>query len=140
MGKTLNVIEDFAYLTAGDVLTLLEDGSEYVIESHEVFDRNNDDNTEFKSSFTSRFSISPAYAQELIENGVLEDPNQMHDLHNETFVNVFDEIDDLLETYGIELDNLPNTMKDQPECLKVEKATVLSNLVNVLNHLKSLKK
>lgn len=140
MGKTLNVIEDFAYLTAGDVLTLSEDGTEYVAESHEVFDRNSDDNTEFRSSFTSRFTISPAYAQELIENGILEDPSYTDDATNRSFVNVFDEIDDLLSTYGEELEKLPTEMKDQPECLKVEKATVLSNLVSVLNHLKSLKK
>jgi len=140
MGKTLTVIEDFAYLTAGDTFTLSEDGTEYVAEQHEVFDRNSDDDNEFKSTFSSRFTISPAYARELIENGILEDPYDTPSAKDENFVNVFDEIDDMLMQYGTELDELPDKMKNQPECLKVEKTTVLTNLVKVLNHLKSLKK
>lgn len=138
MGKTLNVIEDFAYLTQGDVFTLSEDGSEYVAEQNEVFDRNDDQNGNYKSSFTSRFTISPAYAKELIAEGILEDP--WNNKVDENFVNVFDEIDDMLTTYNSELNTISDTMKGQPECLKVEKTTVLTNLIKVLNHLKSLKK
>lgn len=138
MGKTLNVLEDFAYLTPGDVLTLSEDGSEYVFEQNESLDRNDDNDNNFKSNFTARFTISPAYAKELIEQGVLEDPYDTD--QNDNFVNIFDEIDEMLDCYTTELRSIPESMKNQPECLKVEKTTVLSNLIKTLNHLKSLRK
>lgn len=139
MNKTLNVIEDFAYLTPGDVFTLSDDGSEYVIEENEVFDRSDDKDGLFKSTYNSRFAISPAYAKELIKHGILEDPYDTKE-NDGTFVNVFDEIDTLIDRYNDDLQKLPKEMENQPECLKVERTTVLTNLLNVLKHLKSLKK
>ena len=138
MRKTLNVIEDFAYLTPGDVFVLSDDGKEYVAEENYVTDEG-DENNSFKSSFSSKFAISPSYARELIKHGILEDPYDVK-TDDGTFVNVFDEIDTLIDQYETDLQKLPKEMEDQPECLKVEKTTVLTNLVNVLKHLKSLKK
>jgi hypothetical protein len=59
---------------------------------------------------------------------------------NDKFVNVFDEIHDMLETYTEELSNIDEDMANQPACLKIEKETVLRNLINALSHLNSLKK
>lgn len=137
MRNTLNVIEPFMYLEPGDTFELTKDGN-YVAEQHEVFNRNNDDNDAIKSSFYSSFTISPNYAKELIKAGILEDPFATK--NTEPFVNVFDEIDDMLVTYNSELNNINTDMKDQPECLKVEKTTVLKNMIKMLNHLKGLKK
>lgn len=137
MRNTLNVIEPFMYLEPGDTFELTKDGN-YVAEQNEVFNRNNDENDVIKSSFHSAFTISPDYAKELIKAGILEDPFATK--NTEPFVNVFDEIDDMLITYNSDLNNIDKDMKDQPECLKVEKTTVLKNMIKMLNHLKGLKK
>lgn len=139
MGKTLNVIEEFAYLTPGDKFVLSDDGSEYIAEQNEIFNRSDDKSGAFKSSFSYKFTISPAYARELIKKGILEDPSDVK-TNNSDFVNVFDEIDDMIYEYENDLNNIPKTMEDQPECLKVERTTVLKNIVKVLYHLRSLKK
>lgn len=73
--------------------------------------------------------------ESLIKYEILEEVVEKND-----FVNVFDEIDNLLNKYSEELSQIDTTMADAPECLKVEKRTVLANLSKVLNYLKSLKK
>lgn len=135
MSKVLNVIEPFMFLETGDKFELNENADSYVYEHNESF--KNKDN-KIKSSVTSVFSISPEYAKELIKNGILEDPFATKT--NSSFVNVFDEIDDMLIKYNADLRNIDKDMKGQPECLKVEKTTVLSNLIKVLTHLKGLRK
>lgn len=56
------------------------------------------------------------------------------------FVNVFDEIDNMLDAYTKDLKNINTDMDNAPECLKVEKTTVLKNLIKTLNYLKNLRK
>ena len=56
------------------------------------------------------------------------------------FVNIFNEIDKLISEYSKDLDGIDNEYKDMPECLKVEKVTVIKNLLKLLTYLKSLKK
>ena len=58
----------------------------------------------------------------------------------EHFVNVFNAIDNMLDTYKSDLKNIDIDMSDAPECLKVEKTTVLRNLIKTLDYLKNLKK
>lgn len=99
---------------------------------------NNREDGEMKTSFSSKFVISAKYAEELIKSGILEDPFATK--NTEPFVNVFDEIDDMLIIYSNELKNIDKDMKDQPACLKVEKTTVLNNMIKILNHLKGLKR
>ena len=137
MNKTLNVIEPFMYFEPGDVFERTEDGN-YVCEDSEFTTVNNESNGEMKTSYTSKFVISDKYAEELVKNGILEDPFATK--NTEPFVNVFDEIDDMLTIYSNELKNLDKDMKDQPTCLKVEKTTVLNNMIKLLNHLKGLKR
>lgn len=137
MNKTLNVIEPFMYFEPGDVFERTEDGN-YVCEDSEFTTVNNESNGEMKTSYTSKFVISNKYAEELVKKGILEDPFATK--NTEPFVNVFDEIDDMLTVYSNELKNLDEDMKDQPTCLKVEKTTVLNNMIKLLNHLKGLKR
>lgn len=137
MNKTLNVIEPFMYFEPGDVFERTEDGN-YVCEDSEFTTVNNESNGEMKTSYTSKFVISNKYAEELVKKGILEDPFATKNI--EPFVNVFDEIDDMLTIYSNELKNLDEDMKDQPICLKVEKTTVLNNMIKLLNHLKGLKR
>lgn len=137
MSKILKVIEPFFLVNVGDTFVLSEDGKFYIAEHNEEFHTAKDDG-DMSSSYTSEFKISLKWAEQLIEDGYLEEVTISDG--KSTFVNVFDEIDNLLNKYTNELNDLPKTMADAPECLKVEKTTVLSNMIKVLEHLKSLRK
>lgn len=137
MTKVLKVISPFFVMEVGDTFVLSEKGDVYVSEHNEEFHKNDDSNS-LNSSYKSTFCISPDYAQELIKEGYLENVEETQE--NRKFVNVFDEIQKLIVKYSTELKNLPEDMKDYPECVKVERATVLNNLLEVLNYLKNLRK
>jgi len=138
MSKILRVIDPFFTVEIGDTFVLSEDGKSYIAERSEEFHTAKDDNSDLVSSFKSSFSISTKWAKQLIEDGYLEEATELE--NTKSFVNVFDEIDTLLNKYQAELGKLPDTMAGKPECLKVERATVLSNMIKLLTHLKSLRK
>ena len=115
--KELKVIEPFFNLEIGDKLTLTEDGKSYVFtDSDSSVDKTESGDSKF--SFSAIFKIDSVYAQELIKNGYLEEVDYKK---NDTFRNVFDEIDIMLNRYNEELDNLDRDFDDKPACLKVEK-------------------
>ena len=137
MAKVLRVIDPFFDMNVGDTFTLTEDGKFYVFEKNEEFHTANvGSDSDMTSSYKSCFKISQKWAKQLIEDGYLEEV----DTKDNKFVNVFDEIDKLLNEYNTELKNIPDTMKETPECLKVERTTVLSNIIKVLSYLKTLRK
>lgn len=135
MAKTLRVIESFFVMEVGDTFILSDDGKYYVSCRNEEF-RNNSEDGSVDSSYTSEYRISTEYAKDLIENGYLEEVGST----KREFVNVFDEIDNLIDRYQIELNNLDKDLANEPQCVKVEKTTVLTNLLSVLTHLKTLRK
>lgn len=135
MAKTLRVIDSFFVMELGDTFTLSEDGQYYTAEHNEEFHKNDENNT-LNSAFSSTFRISQDYAKQLIEDGYLEEV----DPEPKKFVNVFDEIDNLIERYKHELSNINTELAGEPQCVKVEKETVLTNILSVLNHLKNLRK
>jgi hypothetical protein len=135
MSKTLRVIDSFFTVEVGDIFTISEDGKSYVFQRNEEF-RKAGDEGEVNSSYASTFSISAAYAKQLIEDGYLEEVDEK----KTSFVNVFDEINNLINRYQAELSNIDIDLADQPQCVKVEKTTVLTNILSVLNHLKTLRK
>jgi len=137
MSKILRVIDPFFEMEIGDTFTLTEDGKLYSSEHNEEF-RKAGDNDEVNAIYNSVFNISVEYAKELIKEGYLEEVTE--NKKQNTFVNVFDEIDNLIKKYQLELNNIDTTMKDAPQCMKVEKTTVLTNILSVLNHLKTLRK
>ena len=137
MSKILRVIEPFFVLNVDDTLTLAEGGKFYVAEHDEEFHSNSED-SDLMSSYKASFTISTKWAKQLIEDGFLEEVVEKQ--NDKKFVNVFDEIDNLLEKDEGELDNIDNDMANEPECVKVEKTTVLNNIIKVLNHLKTLRK
>lgn len=137
MSKTLRVIEPFFVMELNDTFTLSDDGKSYLSEHNEEFRTAREDG-DMTSSYNSTFAISPKWAQQLIEDGYLEEVDAPKT--DSKFVNVFDEIDNLIVRYQKELDEIPMMLNGQPECLKVEKTTVLTNILSVLNHLKSLRK
>ena len=135
MAKTLRVISDFLDMNPGDTFEYNEDTKMYVAERSEEFHRSDDSDSELRSIYSSSFAISEGYAKELIQDGILEDADD-----TKNFVNVFDEIDSLTSRYENELKNLNKDMKEFPECMKVERTTVLTNMITLLTYLKSLKK
>lgn len=137
MKKILRVVEPFFTAELGDTFTFSDKTNLYESQTQEEFRKSDEDN-EVTSSYNATFSISKAYAQELIEDGYLEEVDTT--TTDKPFTNVFDEIKTLKEKYSSELSKLDEDMKLSPQCLKVERETVLSNLVKVLNHLESLKK
>ena len=136
MAKTLRVIDSFFVMEAGDIFTLSEDGKFYTAEHNEEFHKSGDTD-ELNSAFSSTFRISVDYAKQLIDGGYLEEVNPEP---KKKFVNIFDEIDSLITRYQNELNSIDTDFADEPQCLKVEKTTVLTNILSVLNHLKTLRK
>jgi hypothetical protein len=137
MAKVLRVIEPFFDMDVDDTFVLTDDGKSYVFEKNEEFHTNSPEIDDMTSTFKSTFKISTKWAKQLVEDGYLEEVNEKN---NSKFVNVFDEIEKLLNAYQTELKELPTTMKESPECLKVERTTVLSNMIKVLSYLKTLRK
>ena len=110
----------------------------YTSQHNEEFHKAGEEN-EISSSFNATFNISKEYAKELIDEGYLEEVVETTK-KNTNFVNVFDEIDSLIVRYSNDLKNIDLDLAGQPECLRVEKTTVLKNILSVLNHLKTLRK
>lgn len=139
MTKTLRVIDPFFVMDLGDTFELSENGKMYVSKHKEEFYKMDSDNIdEIKSSYNSEFQISPEYAKTLIDDGYLEEVRETE--KTTPFVNVFDEIDTLLDKYKKGLNSLEEDTIGLPACVKVERESVLTNLVTLLEHLKSLKK
>ena len=136
MTKILKVIKPFFVMEVGDTFEYSEDTKDYKSVYSEEHNSSNEENSTVVSSYNSVYTISEDYAKMLIENGYLEEvtPN------DKRFVNIFDEIDSLLAKYSTDLNILLNSTDDTPQCLKVEKETVLRNMIKLLQHLKSLKK
>lgn len=136
MTNKLKVVEPFYNLEVGDELVLTEDGKNYVFEVSESNESTSDNGNTNDASFTARFTLSVDYAKALLDEGYLE---EVADKDTE-FKNVFTEIDNLLDKYRTELSTINDDFKNLPACLKLEKKTVLGNLVKVLQHLRDLKK
>ena len=136
MSKTLQVVEPFFTLSAGDILELSKDGKSYVNTRNDEFCKANSNGDDISSSYSSTIRFSTAYAKELVEDGYLCEETD----GGREFVNIFTEIDRLIEKYGDELESLDEDMAAVPQCVKLERYTVLNNLITLLTHLKGLKK
>jgi hypothetical protein len=140
MAKTLRVVEPFLVLMTGDMFEYDEETNMYVSQRKEEYYENGDSHSkQIKSTFSTNFSISPEYAKDLINEGILEEATETE--QNKTpFVNIFDEIDTLLARYTEQLNDVEENSNDLPACMKIERETVLNNMITLLKHLKSLKK
>ena len=136
MAKILRVTAPFLTAEVGDKFELTENNSYSLKKNEDFYKIAGDKTSDIKSSFASTVVLSADYANELMDEGYLEEYNE----EKKSFVNVFDEVDRLICKYAEELDNINETMKNEPEVLRLEKTTVLTNLIKVLNHLKNLKK
>ena len=137
MAKILRVVEPFLVVNLGDVFEYSNEEKMYISKHNEEFYKADDTANDVKSSYTSEFKISVEYAKALVEEGYLEEATEVSD---KSFVNIFDEIDSLLTKYKKGLETIEQDMADLPICVKVERQTVLTNMITLLEHLKSLKK
>jgi hypothetical protein len=138
MAKTLRVIDPFFVMELGDTFEYSDEAKMYVSKHKEEFYKTDSDKIgDIKSSYNSEFQISTEYAESLIKDGYLE---EVIEDEKPTFVNIFDEINTLLDRYKQGLNTLDKDTLDLPACVKVEREVVLTNLVTLLEHLKSLKK
>lgn len=136
MTKILNVIKPFFVMENGDTFEYNADTDQYESVYNEEHNSSNEDNSTVVSSYNSVYRISKEYAKMLLDNGYVEEVDE-----KKRFVNIFDEIDNKLSEYNEELYTLSNGDNDDtPQCLLVEKETVLRNMIKLLEYLKGLKK
>jgi hypothetical protein len=136
MTKILKVIKPFFVMENGDTFEYNADTDQYESVYNEEHNSSNEDNSTVVSSYNSVYRISKEYAKMLLDNGYVEEVDD-----KKRFVNIFDEINNKLSEYNEELYTLSNGDNDDtPQCLLVEKETVLRNMIKLLEYLKGLKK
>lgn len=141
MAKILKVTKPFFVMEIGDTFEYDANTKQYKNVYNIEHNGSDEKNTTVVSTYNSVYTISEEYAKMLIDNGYLEESYIDTESEKPTqFVNIFNEIDKLISEYSKDLDGIDNEYKDMPECLKVEKATVIKNLLKLLTYLKSLKK
>lgn len=136
MTKILKVIKPFFVMESGDTFEYNTDTEQYESVYNEEHNSSNEDNSTVVSSYNSVYRISKEYAKMLLDNGYVEEVDE-----KKRFVNIFDEIDNKLSEYNNELYTLKTKADENtPQCLLVEKETVLRNMIKLLEYLKGLKK
>lgn len=136
MTKILKVIKPFFVMENGDTFEYNADTDQYESVYNEEHNSSNEDNSTVVSSYNSVYRISKEYAKMLLDNGYVEEVDE-----KKRFVNIFDEIDNELNEYNNELYTLKTKADENtPQCLLVEKETVLRNMIKLLEYLKGLKK
>lgn len=136
MTKILKVIKPFFVMENGDTFEYNADTDQYESVYNEEHNSSNEDNSTVVSSYNSVYRISNEYAKMLLDNGYVEEVDE-----KKRFVNIFDEIDNKLSEYNNELYTLKTKADENtPQCLLVEKETVLRNMIKLLEYLKGLKK
>lgn len=136
MTKILKVIKPFFVMENGDTFEYNADTDQYESVYNEEHNSSNEDNSTVVSSYNSVYRISNEYAKMLLDNGYVEEVDE-----KKRFVNIFDEIDNKLNEYNNELYTLKTKADENtPQCLLVEKETVLRNMIKLLEYLKGLKK
>lgn len=141
MAKILKVTKPFFVMEIGDTFEYDANTKQYKSVYNIEHNGSDEKNTTVVSTYNSVYTISEDYAKMLIDNGYLEESYIDTEQEKPTqFVNIFNEIDKLISEYSKDLNDVDNEYKDMPECLKVEKVTVIKNLLKLLTYLKSLKK
>ena len=136
MTKILKVIKPFFVMENGDTFEYNADTDQYESVYNEEHNSSNEDNSTVVSSYNSVYRISKEYAKMLLDNGYVEEVDE-----KKRFVNIFFEIDNKHNEYNNELYTLKTKADENtPQCLLVEKETVLRNMIKLLEYLKGLKK
>lgn len=139
MTKILKVVKPFFVMEIGDTFEYDNDTNQYKSVYNVENNSSNDNNSTVMSSYSSVYAISTEYAKVLIGQGYLEQVDE-NTAESKKFVNVFDEISNLISVYNKDLADVLRSDDNTPQCLKVERETVLRNMIKLLEHLNSLKK
>lgn len=139
MTKILKVVKPFFVMEIGDTFEYDNDTNQYKSVYNVENNSSNDNNSTVMSSYNSVYTISIEYAKVLIGQGYLEQVDE-NSAESKKFVNVFDEISNLISVYNKDLADVLRSDDNTPQCLKVERETVLRNMIKLLEHLNSLKK
>lgn len=136
MAKILKVTKPFFVMEIGDTFEYDANTKQYKSVYNIEHNGSDEKNTTVVSTYNSVYTISEEYAKMLIDNGYIEEVDE-----KKRFVNIFDEIDNKLSEYNNELYTLKTKADENtPQCLLVEKETVLRNMIKLLEYLKGLKK
>ncbi len=139
MTKILKVVKPFFVMEIGDTFEYDNDTNQYKSVYNVENNSSNDNNSTVMSSYSSVYTISTEYAKVLIGQGYLEQVDE-NSAESKKFVNVFDEISNLISVYNKDLADVLRSDDNTPQCLKIERETVLRNMIKLLEHLNSLKK
>ena len=135
MDKVLKVKKSFLGTDVNDVFEYDKENNTYELNKNHTYSQVEDGNPyTVKSSY--EVSLSADNINDLINKGYLV---PVKDENKKVYVNIFDKIDELINLYISELKNIDEDMKNAPACLKIEKQTVLENLVQTLESLKQYK-
>lgn len=137
MAKKLIVLEPFALLNTGDELIWSKEEGMYVAEYDEKENTLSEDK-KYLANYYSKYSLSEDYAKVLIKEGFLKEDTP--ESKKTEFVNVFDEINKLQNKYADDLMDLNRNRNKMNRYEAIEKETVLTNILTVLDHLKTLRK
>ena len=134
MDKVLKVKKSFLGVEIGDTFEYNKDENTYNCDKSNIYSYCGNNECTVKSNYSVSLSVDETKG--FIEKGYLEAvKNDKKSEH----VNVFDKIDSLIRLYTADLNNLDEDMKDSPVCMKVEKQTVLENMIDTLWSLKQYK-
>ena len=135
MDKVLKVKKSFLGTDVNDIFEYDKENNTYELNKNHTYSQVEDGNPyTVKSSY--EVSLSADNINDLINKGYLV---PVKDENKKVYVNIFDKIDELINLYISELKNIDEDMKNAPACLKIEKQTVLENLVQTLESLKQYK-
>ena len=135
MDKVLKVKKSFLGTDVNDIFEYDKENNTYELNKNHTYSQVEDGNPyTVKSSY--EVSLSADNINDLINKGYLV---PVKDDNKKVYVNIFDKIDELINLYISDLKNIDEDMKNAPACLKIEKQTVLENLVQTLESLKQYK-
>ena len=135
MDKVLKVKKSFLGTDVNDIFEYDKENNTYELNKNHTYSQVEDGNPyTVKSSY--EVSLSADNINDLINKGYLV---PVKDDNKKAYVNIFDKIDELINLYISDLKNIDEDMKNAPACLKIEKQTVLENLVQTLESLKQYK-
>ena len=110
MTKILKVIKPFFVMEIGDTFEFDSNTNQYKSVYSEEHNESNDENSTMMSSYNSEYTISEDYAKMLVDNGYLTEVGSKEN----TFINIFDEIQNLLIKYNNDLTDVLNSTDDTP--------------------------
>ena len=131
----LKFIKRFGSIEPGTILEYSDKDNAYVFDKEEETNADSESNSAYMWS-SSSIAMTPEYAEMLIKNGTLEYVEE-----KPAFVNVFTEIDKFCDDLNKQSDDIRESLAKDPTNISYLSALARNtDMLNILNHLKRLKK